>query len=156
MYENNNGYVGYGISPYQMQNIQNRMSGQAVNPYQPYQGYQQSPGALQQMIKGRPVSSYEEANASMIDMDGTLHVFTDVANGRIYTKQLSLDGKVEFKVYVLEEPEETIQTKQSNKTQKQDFVSRKEFNNVVKQLNKKIDELSVMEVSENESNADVK
>lgn len=44
-----------------------------------------------QMIKGRPVSSYDEAKASMIDLDGSLFVFTDIANGCIYTKQILLE-----------------------------------------------------------------
>jgi hypothetical protein len=37
-------------------------------------------------IKGRPVSSLEEARASMIDFDGSIFYFPDVANKRIYTK----------------------------------------------------------------------
>ena len=48
---------------------------------------QQQQGMQMQVIKGRPVSSYDEAKASMIDLDGSLFVFTDVANKKIYTKQ---------------------------------------------------------------------
>lgn len=43
-------------------------------------------------IKCRPVANYEEANATPVDMDGSLHVFTDIGNRKIYTKQIGLDG----------------------------------------------------------------
>ena len=54
-------------------------------------------------IKGRPVVSMEEARASQIDLDGSLHVFTDIGNKKIYTKQLNLDGTAALNTYVLEE-----------------------------------------------------
>lgn len=44
------------------------------------------------MLKGRAVTSYDEAKAAMIDLDGSLHIFPDLANGKIYTKQINLDG----------------------------------------------------------------
>lgn len=50
-------------------------------------------------LKGRPVTSIEEARAAQIDLDGSVHVFTDVANNRIYTKQLGLNGAAIFDVY---------------------------------------------------------
>ena len=50
----------------------------------------------QQFLKGRPVSSLEEARASMIDLDGSLFVFTDIANNKIYTKQIN-----ETQAYIL-------------------------------------------------------
>ena len=83
------GYNGYQNNPavgYQMQVNQNRIN-QLEQQYNPYQAYQQPvQQTQQQVIKGRPVSSYEEAKASMIDLDGSLFVFPDIANGRIYTK----------------------------------------------------------------------
>lgn len=54
------------------------------------------------MIKGRPVSNEEEANAAMIDYDGSLFIFPDKAHGKIYTKQLGLDGNIVFCKYSLE------------------------------------------------------
>lgn len=44
------------------------------------------------MLKGRPVSSIDEARASTIDFDGSIFYFPDLANKRIYTKQINLDG----------------------------------------------------------------
>jgi hypothetical protein len=53
--------------------------------------YQQSPLFAQQAtpfngLKGRPVSSFEEARAMTIDFDGSTFFFPDLANKRIYTK----------------------------------------------------------------------
>lgn len=53
----------------------------------------------QQFIKCRPVSSIEEAKASMIDLDGTLSVFLNISNEEIYTKQITLNGTPNFEVY---------------------------------------------------------
>lgn len=50
-------------------------------------------------LKGRPVSSIEEVRAAQIDFDGSLFVFPDVANKKIYTKQIKLDGTAEMKVF---------------------------------------------------------
>lgn len=108
MYGNYN--TGYGMNPYQQQLAQNRLNQMEqqynVGTYQP-NNYQmqnnQQMGAQMQVLKGRPVSSYDEAKASMIDLDGTLFVFTDIANHCIYTKQILLDGSAELKTYVQHE-----------------------------------------------------
>lgn len=92
------GYNNYQVNPYQQQMMQGRLN-QMEQQYNNQMMYQQNNN--QQMIKGRPVSSYDEAKASMIDLDGSLFVFTDVANKRIYTKQILLDGSAELKVYKL-------------------------------------------------------
>lgn len=68
----------------------------------PQQGYSPQPSQPQTLIKGRPVSNEEEANAAMIDFDGSLFVFPDRAHGRIYTKQLGLDGNIVFCRYSLD------------------------------------------------------
>lgn len=66
----------------------------------PGMNYNQQP--MQQILKGRPVSNEEEANAAMIDFDGSLFVFPDKAHGKIYTKQLGLDGNIIFLKYSLD------------------------------------------------------
>ena len=43
-------------------------------------------------MKCRAVTSIDEAKAAMIDLDGSLHVFTDIPHRKIYTKQINLDG----------------------------------------------------------------
>ena len=53
-------------------------------------------------LKGRAVTSLEEARAAMIDLDGSVHIFTDFANGKIYTKQINLDGTAVLNTYTME------------------------------------------------------
>lgn len=92
----------------------------AVNyPYYstyPYMGQQQSFNAPQPQripyveqpqigIKGRPVSSIEEVKAISIDFDGSVFFFPDLANRKIYTKQINLDGTSTINTYSLESNE---------------------------------------------------
>lgn len=128
---------GVGMSPYQQQLTQNRMEqlqGQYNNMYNQnvMQGQQQQ---NIQMLKGRPVSSYDEAKVAMIDLDGSMFVFTDIANKRIYTKQIMLDGSAELKVYTLQE--------QNIKEQKQDsnYVLQTDFEEAINILKNQILEL---------------
>ena len=51
----------------------------------------------------RPVSSLEEARASVIDFDGSVFYFPDAANKKIYTKQINLDGTALLNMYVLQD-----------------------------------------------------
>jgi hypothetical protein len=82
---------------------------------------------MQQLIglKGRPVTSLEEVKAATIDFDGSIFFFPDLANKKIYTKQINLDGTMTLNVYELtfNQPKE-----ESN------YVTREEFDAVVKQL----------------------
>lgn len=87
-----NQYSGY----YQQNSYGNQYQRQTVP-----ESYGASPGVS--YLKGRPVLSVEEARASQIDLDGSLHVFTDIGNKKIYTKQLNLDGTATLKTYILAE-----------------------------------------------------
>ena len=144
MYGNYN--TGYGMNPYQQQLAQNRLYQMEqqynVGTYQP-NNYQmqnnQQMGAQMQVLKGRPVSSYDEAKASMIDLDGTLFVFTDIANHCIYTKQILLDGSAELKTYVLQEQKQN-ETKRSGELN-EGYVLKKDFDITVKELHKQIEGL---------------
>ena len=79
-------------------------------------------------LKGRPVSSLEEARAAAIDFDGSIFYFPDYANKRIYTKQINLDGTSSFMMYELKEIpiEQEITPNQ--------FITREEFETVINQL----------------------
>jgi hypothetical protein len=57
----------------------------------------------QSFLKGRPVVSMEEARAAQIDLDGSLFIFTDIGNKKIYTKQINLDGTATLNTYSLVE-----------------------------------------------------
>lgn len=136
-----NNYTPYGVSPYQQQLTQNRLNqmeqqynGGAHQPSYQMQNNQQM--GTMQIIKGRPVSSYDEAKASMIDLDGSLFVFTDVANKCIYTKQILLDGSAELKTYVLQEQKpKNVENREHN----MEYVLREDFEKVVRELNRQID-----------------
>lgn len=91
-----------------------------------------------QILKGRPVSSLEEARASMIDLDGSLFVFTDVGNKKIYTKQIMLDGTAELKTYELVEQNKT---QAEHKNNDYECVSKQEFEEVIGKLKKQIEVL---------------
>ena len=54
-------------------------------------------------FKAVPVSSFDEAKAAMVDFDGSLNLFVDIQNNRIYTKQLNLNGLAELKIYQMVE-----------------------------------------------------
>ena len=73
----------------------------------------------------RPVSSVEEVRAFPIDFDGTVFYFPDLANKKIYTKQINLDGTASINVYELREKplEQPIS-----------YVTRDEFESVISQL----------------------
>lgn len=56
-----------------------------------------------QQIKGRPVTSIEEARAAQVDLDGTSTYFPAPAEGKIYEKLIGMDGLPVFRVYTLQE-----------------------------------------------------
>lgn len=149
------GYNGYQNNPavgYQMQVNQNRIN-QLEQQYNPYQAYQQPvQQTQQQVIKGRPVSSYEEAKASMIDLDGSLFVFPDIANGRIYTKQIMMDGTADFRTYSLVNGSSTQEVAEHGTKQNQEaYVLKKDFDRIVKRLEKKIEALKEGVLDEQQS-----
>lgn len=139
------GYNGYNPNPvaYQMQANQNRILQQYG--YGSYPQYQQNTQQQAQTLNGRPVSSLDEAKASMIDLDGSLFVFPDIANGKIYTKQIMLDGTADFRIYSLDQDNNSMQVvKEPQQTQQAvevDYVLRKDFDRIVKRLEKKIEAL---------------
>jgi hypothetical protein len=78
-------------------------------------------------LKGRPVVSIEEARAAQIDLDGSLHIFTDIGNKKIYTKQINLDGTATLNVYSLEEPTMV-------ETQQIEYVTKTEFSEEIDKI----------------------
>ena len=115
-------YPGYNYYPQQM----NQYGGNAM--------MQPQPG-----LKGRTVSSLEEARVANIDFDGSLFIFPDVANKRIYTKQINLDGTASMKVYSQVEDTPSAPA----------YVTREEFDSVIKNLELTF---SKQEVKKDESN----
>ena len=101
------------------------------NYYQPNlpqtANYQQPPRQITTPIglKGRPVSSIDEARATSIDFDGSVFYFPDLANKCIYTKQINLDGTATLLMYELKEIPVPAQP---------NFITREEFENTIAQL----------------------
>ena len=101
--------------------------------YYPQQQYMQR--QVQMALKGRPVSSIEEARATSIDFDGSIFFFPDLAENRIYTKQINLDGTVSLNMYELKEiPSPGV----VNSVDSSLFITREEFDQVLNQLKKEL------------------
>jgi hypothetical protein len=84
-------------------------------------------------LKGRLVASLEEARATSIDFDGSVFYFPDLANKRIYTKQINIDGTASLYVYELKEiPVEKEESSFVPSIEK--FVTREEFDRVLEQI----------------------
>ena len=69
----------------------------------PPQQYNNSPAFLNMAggLRGRVVTSIEEAKAAQIELDGTIFYFPSLAENKIYTKSVGLDGMPIFNVYSL-------------------------------------------------------
>ena len=114
MYQN---YQQQNIPYYQQSQPNMRQQAQPQMTYQsPY-------------LKGRLVSSLEEARAAGIDFDGSIFYFPDLANRRIYTKQINLDGTATINMYELKElPMATVAANTEM------YITREEFEAVLLQL----------------------
>lgn len=78
-------------------------------------------------LKGRPVSSLDEVRAASVDFDGSIFYFPNLANDKIYTKQINLDGTSTVKVYDLVELPAPV-------AQQTDLVTKEEFTKTVNAL----------------------
>lgn len=77
-------------------------------------------------LKGHPVSSLEEAKASSIEFDGTIFYFPDIANKRIYTKAINMDGTASLNMYELKPiPADPVEG---------DFITRAEFDQALARI----------------------
>ena len=94
-----------------------------------FQGYHYYQQQMPNYLKGRPVSSLEEARAANIDFDGSIFYFPDVANKRIYTKQINTDGTSSLLMYELK----TIPVEKPSP----DYITREEFEKFVQSLKQK-------------------
>lgn len=88
------------------------------------------PTYLQQapILKGHPVSSLEEVRATSIDFDGSIFYFPDLANKRIYTKSIDMNGLASLNMYELKPiPQDTAPTSA-------EYVTRQEFESTIATL----------------------
>lgn len=136
MYQQN--YSGNAIPPANMNNYYNNAYGLSPQPqYSNYGTRETQSNATpiyasqmsNQFLKGRPVSSFEEARAAQVDFDGSLHIFTDIGNKKIYTKQINLDGTATLNTYSLMESEGDTPP-----TPVEEYVTKEEFNQALSQI----------------------
>ena len=128
-------YSNYNYYPQQTQQsqIQSYQNPQ-LNPIYQQSYLRQAPPQVN--LKGRLVSSLEEARATSIDFDGSVFYFPDLANKRIYTKQINMDGTATLCVYELGElPVEKNDSVMIPSIDK--FVTREEFERVLAELRQK-------------------
>lgn len=95
--------------------------------YQPQPQPQFSRPQYINFLKGRPVSSIEEVRATSVDFDGSISYFPDLANNKIYTKQVNLDGTATVLMYELKEI--PVQENMVN-----EFITREEFEKTIAEL----------------------
>lgn len=96
------------------------------NYYQTAQPQQQPASRMPIGLKGRPVSSLDEVRGTTIDFDGSIFFFPDLANKRIYTKQINVDGTAQLNMYELKNL--PMETNNAN------YVTREEFDMTMNQI----------------------
>ena len=116
MYGQYNPYMG--ATP-QMQQRLNYLQQQQQQMYQPTM-QQPMPMAL----KGRVVTSMDEAKAAQIDLDGTSTFFPCPAEGKIYEKSIDLNGLPVFRVYQLSKPQEQKQVVYAERSYVDNLIQR--------------------------------
>lgn len=84
----------------------------------------------------RPVTSVEEVKACPIDFDGSIFYFTDVANKRIYTKQIGMDGSAIINLYEQKELQKPAAVLDNI-----NYVTKEEFEQTIRQLIEKYEEI---------------
>lgn len=106
MYGQYGPYNPYAGATQQMQQRLNYLQ-QQQQMYQP--AYQQSMQQAPVQLKGRIVTSIDEAKAAQVDLDGSSTYFPAPAEGKVYEKLIGMDGLPVFRVYTLQESGEQKQ-----------------------------------------------
>lgn len=114
-------------------------------PYQTNQRPATMSPIPQMILKGRPVSSLEEVRATGIDFDGSIFYFPDIANKKIYTKQINPDGTFTLLMYEQKELPGPIETST--------YVTKQEFEQAIEILKKQILEGAQTNSTKDASNA---
>ena len=112
-------------------------------PNQPQQSYapRQVPYEMpqQNLLKGRFVSSVDEVRAAQVDFDGSIFIFPDMANKKIYTKQIDLNGNVTLEEYDWVPIEKTAAVG--------DFVTKQEFEETMAKVKEAISQATQQQVT---------
>ena len=116
-----------------------------MNRYDPMSFYPQQPqtqpmaqqGMQGSGLKGRPVTSVDEARSIIIDFDGSIFYFPDMTRKNIYTKRMNMDGTSSIDTYRLIENTPAAEGGEHNIN----FVSQDMFEKTVKNLTFQIEQL---------------
>lgn len=112
-------------------------------PNQPQQAYAPRQVSYempqQNLLKGRFVSSVDEVRAAQVDFDGSVFVFPDMANKKIYTKQIDLNGNVKLEEYDWVPIEKTAAVG--------DFVTKQEFEETMAKVKEAISQATQPQVT---------
>ena len=93
----------------------------------------------QNLLKGRFVSSVDEVRAAQVDFDGSIFIFPDMANKKIYTKQIDLNGNVKLEEYDWVPIEKTAAVG--------DFVTKQEFEETMAKVKEAISQATQPQVT---------
>lgn len=105
---------------------------------QPVPQVQTTVPQAQQQVYCSAVTSEEEAKTkgALIELDGSLNIFTNLKQGVIYTKQLENDGNAPLRKYVLvpDNPQEQVSSNVSaqNPIDMSEYVLASDFDNLYK------------------------
>jgi hypothetical protein len=72
----------------------------------------------------------DEVRGTTIDFDGSIFFFPDLANKRIYTKQINMDGTATLNVYELN----NTSLNQTAITNGANFITREEYETTISQI----------------------
>lgn len=99
------------------------------------QGYQQNMMSQQVLLQGYPVPDEITARNAEVSTNGTISIFPDIQNGKIYTKQLDMNTFAPiFRVYQLVEQQQSA----TNYVSTEDF---QKLQNYVADLENKINNI---------------
>lgn len=119
----NNSYYSPNPNNYNIPNFQQQNQFQQLQAQQVQQNQQQ----VQQGLQGQQVLNIEAVKVANIPYDGSITYFPNTNGDTIYTKQLNMDGTIGLKCYKLDN---SFKESEANNINTNDFVSRKEFENV--------------------------
>lgn len=155
MYNPYNNPYAYPVAQQRLQSMEQQFP-QQMNQ----QNYYNNPMMTsynQQVLKGRAVTSFDEAKAAMIDLDGSIFVFPDVSNKAIYTKQINLDGTASVNVYRLEETPTSMSANQNQgNNQKDVFAIADDISSMKEMLIDMQDKIEMLQQNFNNSNQRMK
>lgn len=115
---------------------------QSAPLYKPQISYSQPAWNSQPVPQVRPVTSVEEVRACPIEFDGSIFYFPDIANKKIYTKFINMDGTVTINMYELKELATADQTIDSSS-----FVTRSEFEAAISSIEEMLQSMAQQQQS---------